>query len=1246
MDGKNIDLGTFSWDISALETQVINNRKQLEGLNNTLAKNKAMIKEHSKEIRDAAKVLELGAAMQDELNQQLKEGTISEDDYVEAMAAVNKGLTEVREETSKMIKEQNDLIKVNLDTERSIKQLNSENRNLMTLLEAGRTEADQSATAYKDLNKELNALKLEAKNLGAQMVMMERDGKGSGEEYEKLKATWIEVSAKADALNEDFKRLDKAVGDNQRSVGDYKDQIKEAASEITLGFNQITSGNITEGLETLKSGVTGVTSNLKLLWVEMMANPITALVAGVTALAVGIGLGVKEIFDYNASISENKKLVESLAGVTGDAADEIRVRATGLSQTFGDEFDEIVKTANALSKQLGISFEEAFNQIEMGYVKGANASGDFLERLREYAPLLEKYGFNISEIIALQTQSQQQGIFNDKFEDSLKEAGLSLQEFTKAQSDALTSAFGKEFSDKISQGVNSGALSVKDALLLMGSEAKKQGLSVQEWGILTADVFKGAGEDAGGAKAVLDNVYTALVKQNEPLTALQQKTQELSQANYELAKAKDEALKSDAIINFQKDMEILGVQIQTIWYNLVGGAIDFIKWIDKMTGTSDLLGETWDSVSEYASSLWTLITDLVDVFDDLFDALGVNTDGTESLTRSFFQAINPLTLIKNLYNTLIPILKSFSKFIEDNRVNISAFAITAKNVLKQVFDAAMSFKNLDFTEGLEKLKNISIAKEFTAARKEAEKIVAANKAAGKSSGSSTAGGNSDSTVNTKSQTQAEKEAAAKAAAEAEKEAKSAATKRMKEAEQSVKEKQKLMEQEAKRALDIERERADNATAIAKSELAEYIRLNADKYKDDKTLLQSKLKDQLAYFDEVKRQQLAVNELERLSKEQAIQQKIDEIEKKKELNLNDKNELENLKKDIEIINTDYKNKELELEYQTAEKKKEINKNYEDAIIEQQKLQRALAFQQRLIDLETENASEYEIKQAQLDNDIQLELEKFWEKADLKREADQENYDINAEIETARKEIEAQIAATDDENEILRLQNQLSQLGIIEGTYAQQSKDIAKSVDDFKLQSRAQVLSGLANLFGRESALGKVFAAAEIINNTYTQASKAFAQAAVFASNPLTAALAPNAYIQGGIIVATGAAQLAKLVAPKASGFYTGGYTGDGGKYEPAGYVHKGEVVWSQEDVAAVGGAKAADAMRPTYKGYATGGIVGSQMSGVQKSIAGSASNILLLDENSLSLIADAIYSGSQAGIGDMADNTEIRKNGSF
>jgi hypothetical protein len=56
------------------------------------------------------------------------------------------------------------------------------------------------------------------------------------------------------------------------------------------------------------------------------------------------------------------------------------------------------------------------------------------------------------------------------------------------------------------------------------------------------------------------------------------------------------------------------------------------------------------------------------------------------------------------------------------------------------------------------------------------------------------------------------------------------------------------------------------------------------------------------------------------------------------------------------------------------------------------------------------------------------------------------------------------------------------------------------------------------------------------------------------------------------------------------FALGGYTGPGGKYEPAGVVHKGEVVWSQEDVARWGGVGAVEAMRRGMSGYADGGPV--------------------------------------------------------
>jgi hypothetical protein len=56
------------------------------------------------------------------------------------------------------------------------------------------------------------------------------------------------------------------------------------------------------------------------------------------------------------------------------------------------------------------------------------------------------------------------------------------------------------------------------------------------------------------------------------------------------------------------------------------------------------------------------------------------------------------------------------------------------------------------------------------------------------------------------------------------------------------------------------------------------------------------------------------------------------------------------------------------------------------------------------------------------------------------------------------------------------------------------------------------------------------------------------------------------------------------------FDSGGYTGPGGKYQPAGTVHKGEVVFNQEDIADKGGVAAVEAFR-TSRGYSGGGIVG-------------------------------------------------------
>lgn len=55
------------------------------------------------------------------------------------------------------------------------------------------------------------------------------------------------------------------------------------------------------------------------------------------------------------------------------------------------------------------------------------------------------------------------------------------------------------------------------------------------------------------------------------------------------------------------------------------------------------------------------------------------------------------------------------------------------------------------------------------------------------------------------------------------------------------------------------------------------------------------------------------------------------------------------------------------------------------------------------------------------------------------------------------------------------------------------------------------------------------------------------------------------------------------------YEVGGYTGAGGRLEPAGIVHAGEIVWSQSDIARWGGVGVVESLR-TAAGYAGGGLV--------------------------------------------------------
>lgn len=141
----------------------------------------------------------------------------------------------------------------------------------------------------------------------------------------------------------------------------------------------------------------------------------------------------------------------------------------------------------------------------------------------------------------------------------------------------------------------------------------------------------------------------------------------------------------------------------------------------------------------------------------------------------------------------------------------------------------------------------------------------------------------------------------------------------------------------------------------------------------------------------------------------------------------------------------------------------------------------------------------------------------------------------------------------------------------------------------------MLGGFASLVDENSktyavlfAAQKGFAVAQAMLNIPQAYSKAYD--AVVGTPYVGPYIAPAV---GAAAAALQVAQAAKINSVNYSGFANGGYTGAGGKYDPAGIVHKGEVVFSQADVARWGGVGNVEALR-TGKGFADGGVVDTKV----------------------------------------------------
>lgn len=174
--------------------------------------------------------------------------------------------------------------------------------------------------------------------------------------------------------------------------------------------------------------------------------------------------------------------------------------------------------------------------------------------------------------------------------------------------------------------------------------------------------------------------------------------------------------------------------------------------------------------------------------------------------------------------------------------------------------------------------------------------------------------------------------------------------------------------------------------------------------------------------------------------------------------------------------------------------------------------------------------------------------------------------------------------------------------IQEEYAEKYSDLQFNQNQTQLNMYSSMISAAQGTWGTMTSIIKdahgeqsgAYKAMYLIQQTM-----AAAQAIIYGNLASAAALAPPPIGLGPVagiplstmMKTTGYVNAALIMAQGVAGFANGGYTGHGGKYEPAGVVHKGEGVLTQEEIKALGGPQGFEDLRKSIRrGYSTSGQV--------------------------------------------------------
>lgn len=162
------------------------------------------------------------------------------------------------------------------------------------------------------------------------------------------------------------------------------------------------------------------------------------------------------------------------------------------------------------------------------------------------------------------------------------------------------------------------------------------------------------------------------------------------------------------------------------------------------------------------------------------------------------------------------------------------------------------------------------------------------------------------------------------------------------------------------------------------------------------------------------------------------------------------------------------------------------------------------------------------------------------------------------------------------------------------FSERLLEIERSREQAERQLRIQKLAAVQGIFGDLAHAARQFGSEGFVAYKALAVGEAIVATYLAATRALAELPTGFNYAAAAAVTAAGMGNVAAIIAQQPPGYARGGYTGPGGKYEPAGIVHRDEFVFPKEAVQRYGVAQlnrmAFSKPAPLLPGYAAGGLV--------------------------------------------------------